>query len=113
MIYCLFFGFFPYTAAGQRTCIHCLNSCSNKDGPVTCSANQPSSGSLGTPFCGSVIGRYRDASGNVRALAHRGCFNCAGKFTATDNFTANFTAEHTAGSFNVAVELQTFLFSST
>ncbi|CAH3147677.1 unnamed protein product, partial [Porites evermanni] len=72
---------FFLTAAGLPTCTYCVDTCSNKDPPQACSLN-PSFGSLGTTHCGSVVGSYRDRSGNVKDLAYRGCFDCADKKAA-------------------------------
>lgn len=77
---------FFLTAAGLPTCTYCVDTCSNKDPPQACSLN-PSFGSLGTTHCGSVVGSYRDRSGNVKDLAYRGCFDCAGKLTASFHHT--------------------------
>ncbi|CAH3164070.1 unnamed protein product [Porites lobata] len=67
-------------AAGLPTCTHCL-ILAQQGSSQACSLN-PSFGSLGTTHCGSVVGSYRDGSGNVKDLAYRGCFDCADKKAA-------------------------------
>ena len=60
------------------------NACFGRDA-ASCNANQKtqycasSKESLGTGHCASLVGKFRDQSGNVVDGFYRGCINCAGE----------------------------------